>query len=245
MPDIQPTSVTLKINKTSVMLYANRYAKLPGHGSGTIQTYLGSFPISAVQVPDQFESMLRNATSGRPERYQALMRRITEEVLAPARVRRELAEAKRSREAISNALTWSADSLQAIPSMQDYAKYIVRPELQLQLKELIETSSQLSADIVLPEPEQPTPKDTLEHDATEAKLQGLLKTVESACTEIAALLPESAKAFRRGYNFLPDTVRLVNRLWFCTSDAVAALSARRQFRRPRQWSSLRARVMGE
>jgi hypothetical protein len=127
--------------------------------------------------------------------------------------------------------------------MTDYSKHVTRPELQLRLKSLLEISSRLAADIALPEPEQPIPKQIKEHQATEVRLQGLLETVEDACAEITALLPESAKVFRRGHSFLPATVQLVQRLWFCTSDAVAALSARRQFRRPRQWSGLRAKVL--
>lgn len=85
-------SVTLKINKSSVMLYSSQYVKLTGQGGATAQRYLGSFPVTATEVPASFESLLREGTRGRPERYRALMLRIENEVLVPAKIRKEQEE---------------------------------------------------------------------------------------------------------------------------------------------------------
>ena len=75
-PVIAPTSVSLKINRTSAMLYANKYVRLPNGSGASSQTYLASFPVSATDLPKEFESILRSATVGRPERYKALIERI-------------------------------------------------------------------------------------------------------------------------------------------------------------------------
>jgi hypothetical protein len=94
MPDVHPPSVSLKINRSSVMLYANHYVRLPEGVGATSQSYLGSFPVNATEVPERFEALLRQATQGRPERYLALMERITREVLVPARERHDAKEAE-------------------------------------------------------------------------------------------------------------------------------------------------------
>ncbi len=234
-------SVTLKINKSSVMLYSSQYVKLTGQGGATAQRYLGSFPVTATEVPASFESLLREGTRGRPERYRALMLRIENEVLVPAKIRKEQEERQRSRDAIVNAMTWAAQNLRAIPEMSHYATHIGRPDLQVVLTGLLEETKLLSRDIQQPKPERPA---TVIEDPEE-KLKRLLAVVEVACTEIAALMPESAQNFKRGHGFQSETVERVQRLWFRTSDAIAALSARSQLRRPRQWSNLRSTVFRE
>lgn len=245
MPDISPTSVTLKINKTSVMLYANRYLKLPDQGGATVQAYLGSFPVTACEVPAKFEALLRGATEGRPERYQALMRRITDDVIVPARLEKEREEIHRRRLAIGNALRWARKNLAELPEMPFYATHIGSPELQSLLKDLHGEFDHLAADIALPEQATPEDKSNESKKVAEEKLQRLLETVELACAEIVALMPEATKAFKRSYVFQPQTLAQVQRLWFRTSDAVAALSARRQLRRPRLWGTLRAKVLAD
>jgi hypothetical protein len=234
-------SVTLKINKSSVMLYSSQYVKLTGQGGATAQRYLGSFPVTATEVPASFESLLREGTRGRPERYRALMLRIENEVLVPAKIRKEQEERQSSREAVVNAMQWAAQNLRAIPEMPHYAALIGRPDLQSFLTNLLDESARLSRDVQRPETERPA----VVIEDPEVRLQRLLALVETACTEIAAVMPESALNFKRGYGFQSETVERVQRLWFRTSDAIAALSARSQFRRPSQWSNLRSTVLGE
>ena len=68
--------------------------------------------------------------------------------------------------------------------------------------------------------------------------------VETACVEIAALMPEAAGGFKRGYEFGPQTVEQVRQVWFRTSDTVAALGARKQFKMPGGWGELRSEIFG-
>ncbi|MDP3537977.1 MAG: hypothetical protein Q8S26_04670 [Azonexus sp.] len=243
MANVQPSSVSLKINKSSVMLYANRYVALPGGGSATAQTYLGSFPRTATEVPSTFEVLLRESTLGRPERYLSLMQRITLDVLIPARLKREQEECRQNRAAIGNALRWATQNLQAIPRMPAYPTHIGQPDQQAALKALLEASEDLAEDV---EVSVETPLGAEPDTAIlppEERLMQLLKSIDAACIEIAALMPEQTKAFKRGYVFQPETVSGVQRLWFRSSDVIAALSARSQFRRARNWSGLRAKVL--
>lgn len=78
----------------------------------------------------------------------------------------------------------------------------------------------------------------------EAKLVRLLRAIESACDEVIALMPESARHFKRGHEFQPETVRQVQRVWFKASDAIAALNGRQPLKRPKNWEPMRERVLG-
>ncbi len=146
MPELAPTAVTLKINRTSVMLYACHYVRLPEGVGATVQTYLGSFPVSATAVPVKFAALLREATLGRPGRYQTLLRRINDAVLEPARARRERAEAERQQVAIAQALDWATRALRELPTMANYAKVILTPNAQAALAGLLATVERLATD---------------------------------------------------------------------------------------------------
>jgi hypothetical protein len=242
MADHSPSSVTLKINRTSVMLYASRYVKLPDGSGATGQRYLGSFPVSATEVPAKFEALLREATAGRPERYTALMRRIETQVLSPARRKKAQEDARRHRAALATGLHWATGGLRSLDAMVGFAEYIGEPELQGALQDLLNESTRLSAHLSNPRPvasEPPVPQ-----ESPEQRLQRKLAAVGEGCSAIVALMPESVAAFPRGFAFHPDTVAAVRRLWFMTSDAVAALSARSQFHRPAKWAHLRDEVLG-
>lgn len=167
MPEIGPTAVTLKINRTSVMLYASHYVRLPEGVGATVQAYLGSFPRSATDIPARFDALLREATRERPGRYQELMRRINDEVLVPARARREREAAERQRAAVAQALDWATDSLQALPAMANYAEIILAPDAQAALAKLLAAAERLAADaggppvitaVPAPAPERPGSK---------------------------------------------------------------------------------------
>lgn len=247
MPDnpplMQPTSVSLKINRTSAMLYANRYVRLPDGSGASSQAYLASFPITATELPAGFESLLRAATTGRPERYQALMQRIETDVLIPARQREAEETARRNRQGIENALRWATQNIEAIPSLPAYNDLIDLPEPQLLLANLQDAFATLASSM---QPAMPadTPTPSAEPSPLpEERLQALLSNLENTCVEIGALLPESAQVFKRGHIFERETVALVKRLWFRTSDVIARLGSRAQFRRPAGWSALRPSVL--
>ena len=65
------------------------------------------------------------------------MRRINDEVLVPARARRERAEAERQRVAIAQALDWATQALRELPTMANYAKVILTPNAQAALSGLL------------------------------------------------------------------------------------------------------------
>jgi hypothetical protein len=172
MPELAPTAVTLKINRTSVMLYTCHYVRLPEGVGATVQTYLGSFPLTATEVPPKFAALLREVTLGRPERYQVLMQRITDEVLVPARARREREAAERQRVAIAQALDWATESLQTLPGMANYDVVVQTPELRVALAGLQAAAKRLAADAGVapagPAPEAPgrqTDEEALPADA--------------------------------------------------------------------------------
>jgi hypothetical protein len=137
MPDLSPTAVTLKINKTSVMLYACIYVRLPEGVGATVQTYLGSFPVTATEVPPKFAALMREATLGRPDRYQELMARITNKVLEPARTRLEREAVERQRVAITQALAWATQALQDLSGLANFDALVRTPELQAALAGLL------------------------------------------------------------------------------------------------------------
>lgn len=242
MPENSPGYLTLKMNRTSVMLYTNRYVTLPGEGAALMQSYLGSFPVTATEVPEHFEALLRDATRGRPERYHELMQRIAEKVLMPARIKRDQEEERRSIQAIENTLNWTTQNLAAIPAMPFYSKHVRKPEVQQLLRALLDKSSRLDDDIEYLKVEQLDVETAI---PPEARLRQLLETVETACLEITGLMPQSAGNFSRGYAFQAETVAVGQRVWFRAADAIGALSARKQFMRPSGWGELRSQVLGD
>lgn len=114
MPELAPTAATLKINRTSVMLYACHYVRLPEGVGATVQTYLGSFPVSATEVPPKFAALLREATLRRTGRYQTLLERIQREVLEPARLRKAEEQSAARRAAVEAALDYALDAVSGI-----------------------------------------------------------------------------------------------------------------------------------
>ncbi|WP_412481124.1 hypothetical protein [Azonexus sp. IMCC34839] len=242
-PVIAPTSVSLKINRTSVMLYSNKYVRLPDGSGASSQHYLASFPCSATELPADFESLLRTATTGRPERYTALIERIEAEVLIPARRRAAEELARRNLIALENALNWATQNVTAIPEMQAYNELIEHPGPQQLLAKLDEATYRLASRIK-PNSQTVLRTATTENSTTaEERLKTLLTNLEDICLEIGTLLPESAQTFKRGYVFEDETVSLVKRNWFRTSDVIARLGSRAQFRRPAGWSALRAPIL--
>lgn len=220
------------------MLYANVYVRLPDGRGASSQIYLASFPKTATDIPGAFERKLSEATAGRPERYLALYQRIETEVLLPARARQCLEAAAQQRRALAGALHRVVRGLKDIPNMPGYPSDTTAAEFQDLLPEL-----QASADRVLQARHQPNTSPVEPIETPEQRLQRLLSAANVACAEIAELMPDASESFRRGYCFEPETQNAVQQLWFRTSDAVAALSARRQLRRPRNWSRLRESVM--
>ncbi len=237
MPNPSPNSVTLKINRTSIMLYANEYVRLPDGRGASSQIYLASFPKTATDIPAAFEQKLREATVGRPERYFALCQRLENEVLIPARIRQRQEAASRQRRELTCALQHVIRGLNDIPDMPGYPTFTTSAEFQQLLPALqTETARLLKLMPASPVPESPT-------ETPEQRLQRLLDTANGACADIAALMPEAAMGFKRGYRFEDETQNQVRQLWFRSADAVAALSARTQFRRPANWTALRPQVL--
>ena len=109
-----PGSPSLKLSRTSVMLYENGYERLPDGRAASTQRYLGSFPRSATDIPATFDVLLREATRGQPGRYQKLLERIQREVLEPARLRKAEAQSAARRAAVEAALDYALDAVSGI-----------------------------------------------------------------------------------------------------------------------------------
>lgn len=109
-----PGSASLKLSRTSVMLYENGYERLADGRGASTQRYLGSFARSATDIPPKFDALLREATRGRPGRYQTLLERIQREVLEPARRRKAEAQSAARRAAVEVALDYALDAVSGI-----------------------------------------------------------------------------------------------------------------------------------
>lgn len=128
----------------------------------------------------------------------------------------------------------------------------VRAAVERQLRDELKAASQVEdSTVVAAEPDVaangPTtpplvaqPPD--ENELPEATLVRLLRAIETACEEVAALMPESARKFKRGHDFRPETVLHVQRVWFKVSDAIAALNGRQPLKRPKNWEPMRNAV---
>lgn len=244
---ISPCSVTLKISKSSVMLYASRYMKRSGEPGATTQEYLASFSITSTEVPANFKSLLRQATAGRPDRYQALMLRIEERVLEPARALAVIEQRTKAWVSLAEHLEIATAQLQLAKGLPHFEHHVRHPVMQIAVKQIVEQANSAVYDEAAsggsPAPAAATSKQTNEDGSSgitaEAKLQALLSQLGQTCEEIAELMPEAARHFRRGHKFDSVTIDLVKQTWFKTSDAVAALGGRSQLRRPKKWEHLR------
>jgi hypothetical protein len=262
---IEGASVSLKIGRTSVMLYANRYRKPTGGLPGcSEQVYLGSFSVHAIEIPPAFLALLRQATSGHPERYRALVERLEQRVLAPARQRHAEQLRQQQRDDILGLLGFAQQQLQAVGDVPDAAAHLAVPEVLGAVTQVVHSAQRLQ---VMPEVAFPgtglepgdtpalssrtasgadpveAPEAVDNAESPEERLQMLLMRINSACQEISSMMPEAAKQFRRGHPFQEQTVELVRQLWFNSSDAIAALNGRGQLKRPKVWESLRAEVL--
>lgn len=254
-------SVSLKIGRTSVMLYANRYRK-PSHGTpgGSVQEYMGSFSVHATEIPPAFDALLCQATSGRPERYRALVERLQERVLEPARLRAQARQREQHRDHLMGLLTFARQQLDAAAEVPDAGSHLTLPSVREAVALVLTRALRLQVAAVEPEPEAGTAHDEADNSAmrdapsvevaedttvesAEQRLQVLLATINGACTEVAAMMPEAAKRFRRGYPFEQETVNGVQQLWFRSSDAIAALNGRGPLKRPKVWEALRSQVL--
>lgn len=253
-------SVSLKIGRTSVMLYANRYRK-PSHGTpgGSVQEYIGSFSVHATEIPPTFDALLRQATSGRPERYRALVERLQERVLEPARLRAQARHREHERDHLMGLLAFARQQLDAAAEVPDAVSHLTLPSVRETVDLVVTLAQRLQVAAVEPEPEADKAPDEADNSATrdaafvgvakdttvesdEQRLQALLATINDACVEIVSMMPEAAKRFRRGHPFEQETVDRVRQLWFRSSDAIAALNGRGPLKRPKVWDVLRSQV---
>lgn len=262
------TSVSLKIGRTSVMLYANSYRKPTAVSAGcSTQEYLGSFSVHATEIPPVFDALLRQATSGRPERYRALVERLEQRVLAPARQRHLERLQQQQRAHILGLLDFARQQLGAVGDVHGMPTHLGSPEVREAVERVVRSAQRLQAGTA--EPAEPAgagqataevcvevcveahggddalaheqaPADAPAREDAEALLQARLVAIHEACQDIAAMMPEAARRFRRGHPFEDRTVELVRQLWFSTSGAIAALNGRSQLKRPKTWDARRA-----
>lgn len=226
------------------MLYANGYRKDAGAGHGqSVQEYLASFSVNATQIPPQFDALLRQLTCLHPQRYGQLVERLTQRVLEPARQR---ALDKRRQQQKQQTLAVLGFALQQLQGLQAAAE----PEVQRVVAEVLSVAQGLltpESGLVPVASAGATAVDAAAEGAVvqpEERLAQLLALTNAHLTEMASLMPESARKFRKGYAFKESTVARVREFWFRASDAVAALGGRGQLRRPKSWEHLREQVMG-
>lgn len=229
------------------MLYTSRYVKRSGEPGATTQEYLASFSITSTEVPANFKSLLRQATAGRPERYQALMQRIEVRVLEPARALAAIEQQKKAWVNLAEHLEIATAQLQLAKALPHFEHHVRHPAMQIAVKQIVEQANSAVYDgaasggspALTTATGKQANEDGLSGITAEAKLQALLSQLGQTCNEITELMPEAARNFRRGHKFEPATTELVKKAWFKTSDAISALGGRSQLRRPKRWEHLR------
>lgn len=252
---VSPQSVSLKIGRTSVMLYANCYRKDAGAGRGhSTQEYLASFSVNATQIPPQFDALLRQLTCLQPERYEQLVERLTRRVLEPARQRALERQRQQQTQQTLAVLAFAQRQLQGLQAAADpqvqgavaevlsVARGLLKPESGL-VPDLSPATSALEAAAQGSVAQPTAAAEQAQHKQPEERLAELLALTNAHLSEMASLMPESAGKFRKGYPFNESTVARVREFWFRASDAVAALGGRGQLRRPKSWEHLREQVL--
>ena len=244
-------SISMKINRTSVMLYANEYCKPPDGGAGhAVQRYLGSCSVNVTELPAAFHALLREGTRGQPERYLALMQRLQDRVLEPARQRQREFERRQRHQQVLGTLGTAIQHLSELEGLPELDEHLHERPVQQAVKRLFDAVNNLQrvpapvAPVTAPSELLPQePAELASPDEAERCLQEQLAIINQACARIVDMMPEAARQFKKGHPFHAKTVHLVQRSWFHISDMQSALSGRTALRRPKSWDSMREQVM--
>lgn len=233
-----PCSVSLKINATSVMLYRNIYLKGTGDQRGlSAQEYLCSFSIHETDIPLEFQEQLRRATTGQPQRHEELVQTIHHRALVPARQRRQAKELLEQRSRIKGWVCFAHLQIKEAAGCAHRDSHLADPEIQHGVRQVLQEAQRL---LVWPKAVAAQAQAAPDSTRSEQRLRQLLETINDACAQVQAMVPLSGGQFGRGHKFEPSTVEQVQQMWLNTSDAVAALSQRQQFKRPKNWSNMRS-----
>ena len=234
-------SVTLKFNATAVMLYRNIYIARSGKHKGiSAQEFLCSFSIHKTEIPPEFHTQLRLATTGQPKRYEELIQRIHTRAIEPARRRQQERERLEQLDQMRGWVTFAQQQIQQATSCDYRDAHLSDAHIQQRVRELLHEAQRL----LVPPPALATKTQAAsDFNQPEHKLHALLETINHACKQIHDMVPLAGGHFGRGYEFAPETIAQVQQLWFNTSDAVAVLNQRQQFIRPSGWSQMRHKVM--
>ena len=244
-------SISMKINRTSVMLYANEYCKPPDGGAGhAVQRYLGSCSVNVTELPAAFHALLREGTRGQPERYLALMQRLQDRVLEPARQRQRELKRRQRHQQVLGTLGTAIQHLSELEGLPELDEHLHERPVQQAVKRLFDAVNNLQrvpapvAPVTAPSELLPQePAELASPDEAERCLQEQLAIINQACTKVIDMMPEAARQFKKGHPFHEKTVKMVQRSWFHVSDMQSALSGRTALRRPKSWDSMREQVM--
>jgi hypothetical protein len=151
------SSVSLKINRTSVMLYRNKYVKaangLPGM---TAQHYVASFSTRESVLPAKFDSALRELTEGDPARYMELCSRIDAKVLTPRRAQLVQLEAQRVKANAVAGLDRAIDCLQQFEAALALGQVTAGVDVRAKTTELTALVAALACAVDAGSPAAPT-----------------------------------------------------------------------------------------
>ncbi len=244
-------SISMKINRTSVMLYANEYRKPTDGGAGhAVQRYLGSCSVNVTELPAAFHALLREGTRGQPERYLALMQRLQDRVLEPARQRQREFERRQRHQQVLGTLGTAIQHLSELEGLPELDEHLHERPVQQAVKRLFDAVNNLQrvpapvAPVTAPSELLPQePAELASPDEAERCLQEQLAIINQACARIVDMMPEAARQFKKGHPFHAKTVHMVQRSWVYVSAMQSALSGRSALRRPMSWDSMREQVM--
>lgn len=219
----RPTpSSTLKISGRSVMLYRSEYDRAT---KATRQQYLGGFSRSLTAIPQRFLKLLE-ANTRDPKKLHAMLVRIENEVLEPARARAaEADKQRRNLDAIApvvearRAMNRAARCVESAPDCE---------ELSAELGRLKQAYEQ----VLLAKP--------LDANRDDVALRAF-EALGAACEQVV----EAQQSMPRRTAPTHEAVNAWQRTWYQYQDMLSAVTRRSAFKRPAGWSDKTVRAMVE
>ena len=229
-------SVSIKFRNDSVLLYRNGYSKSADGKTGvSTQKFLCSFSTKCTDIPQKFDEYLHQATAGSPERYADLLERIKVRVLEPARKKAEQEKFKAQEERMKSWLSFALRQIESADSSVDQV-IMANPYIQQMLKKLLREANGMVVK---------TAESAGQNKISdEQKVLELLHKINESYELLIEMMPFEKKHFSRDYKFTEETVNQVRKMWFNSSDSNRAMTVHEQLHRPKNWSELRAEVMG-
>ena len=134
-------------------------------------------------------------------------------------------------------LSFALQQIESATSSANREVLLANTEIQQILRKLVRDANSMMV----------KPKDAEGQDETSAEQEvlELLYSINNSCALLIKMMPFESKYFSRDYQFSEETIEQVRKMWFNASDANRALTVHEQLHRPKNWTEMRAQVMGQ